>query len=59
MGEERNLLTSVKGINGQADVYEVYTSATSMPHYEVKYQNQVVTFQSEGEASMLASELVS
>ena len=59
MGEERSLLTSVKGPNGHADVFEIYLSATSMPYYEVIYKKEVFTFQSEGEASMQASELVS
>ena len=59
MGEERNLLTTGKGLNGQADVYEIYTSSTDMPYYEVKYKDEVFRFQSEGEASMHASEIVS
>ncbi len=58
MAEERNLLTTVDGPNGSAEVYEVYDDGSTMPHYEVRFKDVVRSFQAEGAASIEATELV-
>ncbi len=57
MAEERNLLTTISGVNGTAEVYEVYDDGSTMPYYEARFGDVVRSFAAEGAASIEASEL--
>lgn len=57
MAEERNVLTSITGPNGTAEVHEVYDDGSTMPRYEARMGDVVRSFAAEGAASIEASEL--
>jgi hypothetical protein len=58
MTTERNVLATVEGPNGTAEIVEVFVDGSNSPEYEVRFKDQVHVHKAEGAASIEALELV-
>ena len=55
----KSLYTTIEGPAGKADIFEVISESPSWTiSYEVRFANERHTFETEGEATVVAHELV-
>ena len=58
MTTDRNVLATIKGPNGTAEIVEVFVDGSNSPEYEVRFGDLVHVHNAEGAASIEAMELV-
>ena len=58
MADQESIVTTVEGPRGKAEIVEVFKDGSNQPEYQVRFGGKSFPYNSEGEASIDASEMV-